>query len=284
MSGPTLIVFAHIPKTAGMTLQLLLRRHFGVRHVDLPKGDSYSPEHLRRELRLNPFARSLASHALRPYVDFGELEGRLAWYTFLRDPVKRFISHYQHEVEKGGLTWSFEEWMERPQERHWRVRPRNWHVRMLAGEEDLEKAKQTLATKIRCVGLTERFDESLLLIRDRLQLRNLRVAYAKPRNPARTGAVRQKILDEYERYEERIIEHNKLDIALYEYAVNELYPRQVEEYGRERLQTDLEREFAQKGTRLPESLRYWGNTAYRRLWYLPARRCARVLAPRTTRC
>ena len=126
MSHERIIAFSHIPKTAGMTVQLLLRRHFGLRHLDLPKGFIYTEALLSRDLRLNPLIRSLAGHSLRPFVDFGALEDRLVWYTFLCDPVKRFVSHYQHAVEKGGVQTPFDEWLREPENA-------NWQVRMLAG-------------------------------------------------------------------------------------------------------------------------------------------------------
>ena len=257
-----IITFAHIPKTAGMTVQFLLRRHFGIRHLDLPRGFVYTKELLSRDLKLSPQVRSLAGHSLRPFVDFGTLDDRLVWYTFLREPVNRLLSHYQHAVEKNGVTAPLDRWMTDRT-------AGNWQVGMLSGAEDLDAAKQILDTKIRCVGLMERFDESLLLIRHRLQLPHFNVAYGKPRNTARRSDLRKRICEQCERHREEVMERNALDLALYDYAVNELYPRQVAEYGEDRLRGDLETAFGGIRRTVPEFLRYYECVLFRKAFFLP---------------
>ena len=257
-----IISFAHIPKTAGMTVQFLLRRHFGIRHLDLPRGFVYTKRLLSRDLKLSPRVRSLAGHSLRPFVDFGTLEDRLAWYTFLREPVNRFLSHYQHAVEKNGVTAPLDRWMTDPT-------TGNWQVRMLSGGEDLGAAKQILDTKIQCVGLMERFNESLLLIRHRLQLPHFNVAYGRPRNTARRSDLRKRIREQGERHREEVMERNALDLALYDYAVKGLYPRQVAEYGEDRLRGDLDTAFGDRGRSVPEFLRYYQCALFRKAFFLP---------------
>lgn len=258
----SILTFCHTAKTAGTTLQLLLRRHFGIRHLDLPRGDPYTATRLRWELRLNPLVRSIAGHSLRPHVDFGPYEDRLRWFTFLREPISRYISHYQHSVEKHANKATFEAYLKDPT--RW-----NWHVRMLAGEEDLEAAKQMLATKIRCVGLTEHFDESLLLIRHRMKLEDFVVAYGRPRNPARTSEVRRRILEAFDTYRDEICERNRLDLELYGYAVQELYSRQRQEYGEARLRHDLETEFTERNATFSEQFRYYQCVGFRKMFFLP---------------
>lgn len=262
MSGERIIAFAHIPKTAGMTVQLLLRRHFGVRHLDLPKGFIYTEALLSRDLRLNPLVRSLAGHSLRPFVDFGALENRLVWYTFLRDPVQRFVSHYQHAVEKEGVERPFDVWLREPANG-------NWHVRMLAGGEDLERAKEVLSQKVTCVGLMERFNESLLLIRDSLCLPELKLSYGAPRNTARRSDLRERIREECDRHRAEVMERNALDCALYEYATDVLYTAQVERYGRQRLDDDMEPAFSEDVSAVSSAFRYWQSAVFRRVFFLP---------------
>jgi len=262
MSGERIIAFAHIPKTAGMTVRLLLRRHFGVRHLDLPKGFIYTEALLSRDLRLNPLVRSLAGHSLRPFVDFGALEDRLVWYTFLRDPVRRFASHYQHAVEKEGVQAPFDAWVRDPMNG-------NWHVRMLAGGEDLERAKEVLTEKITCFGLMERFDESLLLIRDSLGLHELKLSYGAPRNTARRSDLRERIQEECDRHQAEVMERNALDRALYDYAAAVLYPAQVERYGRPRLDDDTTSAFSGHVAAVPSAFRYWQSAVFRKVFFLP---------------
>jgi hypothetical protein len=259
----SIAVFCHIPKTGGMTFVHLLRQYFGLCHLEVEpvRGWAYQAADLQRDLRWQPWLRSLGGHSCRPYVDFGPQADRLRWYTILRDPIARSISNYQHQVEKMGIAWSFTEWMKRP-ENH------NWHVRMLAGEQDLTAAKQILTDKIECFGFIERYNEFLLLLRETLGWGGFRVAYAKARNPAKKGQVRHRIQQEFENFREDLHATNELDLALYDYAAEHLYPKLVERYGVERLQQDLTTEFLDPRPTAAERWRRYQNTAYRRLLYL----------------
>jgi len=49
-----LIVFCHIPKTAGMAVSYLLRRHFGFRHIQVT-GWRLGSRYRARDLRFDPF-------------------------------------------------------------------------------------------------------------------------------------------------------------------------------------------------------------------------------------
>lgn len=268
-----IITFCHIPKTAGTTLQMLLRRHFGRLHLDVAGGTVYSHVLLARDLRLNPKVRSLAGHPLRPFADYGDYADRLLWYTFLREPVARCISHYQHAVEKHQAKRSFRDWMRDTE--NW-----NWHVRFLSGGQDLSAARQILEERMRFVGLTERFDESLLLLRERLELRDFAVAYGRPRNTARTGEVRRRVQASFDEYRDEVTEHNLLDLELYDHVTKELYPRQVKAYGQQRLEADLETKFSPRRSTLSERFRYYESAVFRKLYYLPMVRFGKGLGRR----
>ena len=207
MISDEILAFSHIPKTAGTTLNYILKRHFAHRHllVEYRKPPPvYTSKDLDFDLKINPAIRSIAGHTLKPYVDFGR---DLTWFTFLRNPVDRFLSHYQHQyrsVEKFRIP--LRDWM-RTYERQ------NWMTRMIAGTEDVEAAKQILAN-FAFVGLMERFDESLLLLKH-LAIPDLDIAY-KPKN------VSARMATSFDDHLSEVIEQNSLDIELYEYAENRL--------------------------------------------------------------
>jgi len=207
---------------------------------------------------------------LQPLLNFQEYQDRLAWVTILREPLARYISHYQHYVEKMGETKDFKAWMEQP--RFW-----NRQVRKLTGGDDVEAAKKKLATQFCCVGLTEQFNASLLLMRERLGLKDFDVWYVQHVNPSK-GEVRRRIMANWEEYRDMITEANQLDSELYQFVLEELWPKQVAEYGEERLKQDLEKEFQVKGFKLRHCYRYWENVVFRRLFHGPYlwfyRRCA----------
>lgn len=270
-----LLAYCHIFKTAGMTLRYLLRRHFGPRHLDIEHrmrrhsrawfADHFVRERdLRFDLRVYPFARSVCGHYLRPCVDFGQLEDRLHWYTFLRSPSRRYISQYLWSLHlPGARQMEFGEWMEK-------TKVDNLQVRWLAGGPDLDAAKKTLRERFRFVGLVEHFDESLLLLRSRLGLRHFDVTYVRVRNSAAERGDdrrRRELEDRIADFRDEIDSRNRLDADLYAFACEELWPQQVADYGEARLAADR-RALGALGKRkaLPQ-LRYGAGFAYRNAIY-----------------
>lgn len=229
---------------------------------------------LRALFRLCPGLVSIGGHGMRPFIDYGEIGKRLVWYTMLRDPIKRSISMYQHRVERLDANRTFTDWMQLPHNN-------NWHVRMLAGEQNLELAKETLATRFRCVGLLEHFNESMLLLRHSMNWEGLRVSYGKPRNPARQGATAQRIGDEFDRYRDMIQETNRLDLELYQWVQGELFPAQIKRYGERQLRSDLETEFIDVPPSFGEGSREFANNVFRRWIYMPALRVSRWTTPQS---
>ena len=99
-----LVAYSHVPKCGGSTVRYLLRRNLGIRHLDVlcKRGARpyYPPKLLQSDLRLAPWIQSIAGHTLKPCINYDNV-ATITWYTILRDPASRFISHYQQEIEKG---------------------------------------------------------------------------------------------------------------------------------------------------------------------------------------
>jgi hypothetical protein len=256
--------FCHIPKTGGMTFHDMLRRFLGANHlITLPaNGWVYQGQDLRRDLKLNPNLRSIGGHAVRPFVDFGDLDPRIVWYTILREPIERTISNYQHQYEKQGSRFDFHTWLQRKCNQ-------NWHVAMLAGEQDLEAAKQILSERVWCFGSIERYHEFLLLFRRRMGWRGFNVTYRKRRNPPRTDSIRRRVKANMSEYIDDLLRANELDIKLYEYAMTELYSKEVQQYGEDQLRRDLKREFSETFESKREKIRRWRALLFEKGLYVP---------------
>ena len=76
-------------------------------------------------------------------------------------------------------------------------------------------------------------------------------------------------MDNYDNYEEAIKECNELDLALYQYALDELWPAQVKEYGEEKLITDLGLDLGNPEILLNEMIKYKTNRVFRLFVYKP---------------
>lgn len=147
----------------------------------------------------------------------------------LRDPLKAAASRFQFKVNMAGQKdLVFDEWIERD----W---IRNRHTQQIAGVESAARAIEFIHSRNVFVGLTDRFDESLLLMKA-MVASDLRLSYKRV-NVARDNTLATELL-ETERTREMLIEAQKEDLALYEYASRELFPGYRRAYGHS-LEEDL---------------------------------------------
>jgi hypothetical protein len=181
------VIFLHIPKTAGMSLHGLFVRHYRGRLIHNMGVKNITAEEWQRGLervRAMPAAQRDAVAVFKGHMIFGLhdlLERPARYVTFLRDPVKRLLSHYRMVYRLGGLP---AETVLDPARPMWGLTADpalyrsidNYQVRALSGadfdlpfgacaEEHLARAKDNLERHFVFVGLTDRFDLSLVLLR-----------------------------------------------------------------------------------------------------------------------
>ena len=223
-----MLVFVHINKTAGSTVRYILRSSYGVRHCDVEPWHSaredppFSTADLRRLRRLYPNLASIAGHRITGYVDLREPGTDVDYFTILRDPLKLCASRFQYHVDyrqKKHLV--FEDWIQQ----EWL---RNAQTQRIAGTQRVDDAIRAIDERGMFVGLTERFDESMVLLQA-LRARDLNIAYS-PVNVARRGSIAASLLGD-SRTRQALVDANHADLALYEYVSNELYPGFQREYG-----------------------------------------------------
>jgi hypothetical protein len=209
-----MIVFLHIPKTAGSTFQFILENSLGplACHTDHTKNPVFDQADFNFASKMFPGLRSIAGHNL---VDpLGLSIPKPFYVTFLREPVARVFSHYQDSVRTGNRR-TFEQELLRSE------RLENLHVKLMAGARNLDRAKRFLET-CGVVGLTEQFELSLEVM-GRLSPCRLNLNY-KRRRVAPDNRIK-KSLENDSRLVEMTREYNKLDLELYSFAVNEIFPK-----------------------------------------------------------
>jgi hypothetical protein len=222
---PLELAVAHIHKTAGTSLSGILKMSYGGRYCLVSAGDPdapfFSAADLARLRRWYPGIRAVMGHDVKPYGDLHIAEPRLSYVTFMRDPVVRAASHYQYDVQVGGVDLPLEEWITHPT-------TSNRQVRQLAGPDaTAADAVEMVERRIALVGLLERFDESLLMLQRMLGLREVR-SVAKWTAPA--NRIKRSVLEDPDR-RGMLEEANREDIALHRYVTEEVFPRQVADYG-----------------------------------------------------
>jgi Sulfotransferase family len=230
--------FVHIDKTGGTTVKSVLRRSFGTRHCDvrLPMGKrsidgidhraAIDALDLARVERVYRNLRGFAGHNVKAYTGLARQFPELRFFTFLRDPVSRFRSHFLNRSEEFQRA-DFERWCAAP----WYC---NWQTKMLVGEPNAEKAIELLATRVGFVGLTERFDESLLMLGPWLAEPGWRPEYRRLNQFATKGdgqgAIRKAVAIEYlktDAVRAQMRQLNAEDQKVYDYVTAHVFPRQI---------------------------------------------------------
>lgn len=214
-----MIVFLHIPKTAGSSFHSVLEDNLGISYcrTDHMQVRIFNQEDLTFAKKTFPRLAGIGGHNLVAPLKLSEPD--IFHMTFLREPLSRVLSNYQektlHRQSRGQPVLDFEEALQTDEELG------NLQVKLMAGSSNLDEAKRYLR-ECRFVGLTEKFDLSLHVL-GKISPFPLDVRYKKSREQA-DNRIRKK-LEADPRAMELLREHNRLDMELYEYAAGEIFPR-----------------------------------------------------------
>jgi hypothetical protein len=246
--------FVHIERTAGRTVISILRRSFGTGHCDirLPLakrcGDRpqrqldrrvlVDAEMLRRIRHIYRHLKGIAGHNVKPYGELGVSNPEIRFFTFLRDPAARLRSHFLNARLVNHSPQEFERWIAAT----W---VHNWQTKMIAGEPNAQKAIELLSTRVEFVGLTERFDASVLMLGQWLQEPRFCPTYrpinqlSDKRPPHEVAHLHRNTsyLDSdpaRTRIQEALCEDQKV----YDFVKSTIFPRQISAYQGE-LESDL---------------------------------------------
>jgi hypothetical protein len=218
-------------KTAGTSLNKQLIEHFGSRMHIVPEGlkmeeDNYGREELETDLqKVRNNLALIAGHPLRPYIDFGPLEHRMEWFTLLRQPEKRYVSHYLHDY-KWSQEFSYPRYrnMKNDSIVEWEKVENcaNYQTRFIAGEPNYDKAVDILENKFSWVAITEEYEAALYSFRQHFELDDFRFAVQQSNTSRAAKQKREAVLAEHQDF---IAEMNQVDQRLYDYVARTIWPR-----------------------------------------------------------
>lgn len=244
------LFFMHIPKTAGTTLNDILKRKYQNKNILIDYGRRDISETVQKISTL-PEDRKSQVKLLIAHVGFGLhncfTHQNFNYITLLRDPVERLVSEYyfirrkkdhplHREIIKSGVNLETFVDGEILGQKH----SDNCQVRFLSGEYGipyekritdelasaiLQTAKQNLKS-FSVIGTLDKFDETLLLIKEFIGLKD--VSYIAKN----TSGNQNKGYDLSDRILKKIITRNELDIELYKY-VSHILENQINDRGNE---------------------------------------------------
>ncbi|MGF1514704.1 MAG: sulfotransferase family 2 domain-containing protein [Elainellaceae cyanobacterium] len=220
------LCFIHIPKTAGTTLTSILDSKFN--------RDRICPEHRLIELQEYSAEQIAAYRLFRGHFsyDIGLLLPQAPYLvTMLRDPVERVISAYEFmktciiihpqaaATQQKARTLPLKDYIRDPdvsgvvnaQTRQ--LAGRAWRGAARSAHSDWLDAAQAHLEEFAFVGLTEQFNESMALL-------NYTFGWSPLQQVQRLMVGRKRLKREQLTAEELdiILEHNQLDVALYNHA------------------------------------------------------------------
>ena len=221
------IIFLHIPKTGGRSLQHILLRKYSGDEVVVDAHNKLDeiadwPEERKRNIRYLQGHFFYGAHRI--------LSQECRYVTILREPVDRVISHYyfirrnsSHPLNRVVLEQGIG--LEDYVTSGVCDEVSNDQARLIAGvkrdasidtNDMLRMAKENIDKDFMVVGIVEKFDETLMLLKRELGLRNV---FYGIRNQTIGRPLKEQIP---ERTLSIICERNSADIALYDYARDRL--------------------------------------------------------------
>ena len=246
------LIFLHIVKTAGTTFRSLLLKKFpGVASYYL--NTATNPQCIEEFKQLSRERKSKLGYVHAHMVPFGihKYLPQATYITILRDPVDRVISEYfficrnpdhpahsvvkelrlQDYITSGVLASQVMDTQTRIISGAGGTYQINGYEKPLS-RIDLQRAKANIEKHYLLVGLFERFDETMILLKRKLGWRMRDILYRRQNVGSNRRSVKNVagfIVNSIERY-------NQLDFELYEYARQLFEKRRTEQdssFGRE---------------------------------------------------
>jgi len=237
--GSRPLVFMHIPKSGGTTLEYLIAKNYtinGVIHINAPALER-NPAALFKK---GEFPHVVMGHHKLNQPLYQFVDRPFVHITMLREPIGRILSYYdylqtspRHGKHEAAREMSLEEFVDCRD----MVEVHNAQTNRLAGllkrrvirkrhdaPEALESARETLERRFSFFGITERYTEFLLTARRVLGWND--IFYQRKnvsKRKTKKAEVPQHIID-------IIRERNNLDIELFEFATR-LFDERCAELG-----------------------------------------------------
>ena len=223
------IIFLHLPKAGGTTLrQIFYKQYRYLKSNEIFTVNRTKETHQFLELADDEKNKIKLLIGHFPFGLHRKIKKKFSYVTFMRDPVERVVSAFYYNKEKetsdvyniiNDSNLTFMEYLKLNVE-PWSMNAMTKHLAGCDAEgfkkdctiEMFDMAINNLKKHFICIGLTEHFDESLLILKEKLNWRN---PYYKRQNVTK---IKQEVKDIDKGTIAYIKELNKFDIMIYDFG------------------------------------------------------------------
>lgn len=215
-----MIIFIHIPKTAGTSIRKIAEKEYNIQQI---RSYYAGYQDAFNKLKGTPQHKLKAVKWVQGHFQFGLHEAMaqpVKYITMLRHPADRVISFYyflrenpRHPLYQKAKLLNLKDFI-LSEDKAIQDGICNLQTILISGDgtPSVEKARKNIDEHFIMVGLTERFNESLFLIRKKL---GWKVPYISRHNVTRSRPKMDQISEEVKKL---IEQKNEYDFQLYEYG------------------------------------------------------------------
>jgi len=235
------VVFFHIPKTGGTTLDYIIAKNYRIDYVYQVNGPAFD-QHVAGVFKNNKMFRTIMGHyELNDY--YHQLFDRrlMVQFTMLREPVSRVISYYDylrtsenHPKYHLAKDMTLDEFIEHPEidempnaQTHrimGLLKHNQWKKDKRSKEQLLEDTKYQLQHRFSLFGLTDKYDQFLVMAQRTLGWQDI---FYRRMNESKVKTDKNSILSTTIN---RIKEINSIDMELYAFA-EKLFTKRMDRLG-----------------------------------------------------
>lgn len=223
------INFIHIERAGSTSLHHLLHYNFNnyktinPRHLYTNNTEAYfSKDKLNKLLKYYPKLEGIGGHTTRSFLNYDEILNKdIFYFTFLREPISRYMSHLNYQQQVMNIDWDIEEFINNEYFN-------NFQTKRIIGNEGWEQAYNELL-RYSFVGLSEEYNQSLLMLSQKIDWCNFNPLYEK-KNEIPSISKNIKFDDLSIDIQNKIMLNNELDIKLYNKVKTNIYKQQKENY------------------------------------------------------
>lgn len=215
MNKKKLIVFIHIEACGGTTFHFLLYKSLRSYFLAAPDHKFYnngifSVNQIKKLRTFKPNLEGIGGHRIRSFAGYEQAfpNHELLYITFLRDPIKRYISGFNY-LNKVGRSCTLDEYLKM----EWTI---NMQTRRLSRNGNVKEAIEN-TEKFFFIGLTEMYENSIKMLKNKLAVEGIQLSSTYTHKNISASPNSLKIDQITEKDMKLIQENNMLDLELYNY-------------------------------------------------------------------